>query len=69
MTKPTPTQLRALADKAVRHDLQDLDPAERIDACRIMARAWLVALLHEAGPEFAAMSAYAFGDEMVGGVK
>lgn len=69
MTKPTPAQLRVLADKAVRHDLKDLAAGERDQACRLMVRAWLVALLHEAGPQAAAEAAYRLGDEIVGGVR
>lgn len=69
MTKPTPAQLRVLADKAVRQDLKDTPAAEREQACRVMIRAWTVALLHESGPEAAAEAAYRLGDEMVGGVR
>jgi hypothetical protein len=69
MTKPTPAQLRVMADKAVRHDLQGTPSSERAQACRVMIRAWTVALFHEEGAEAAAETSYRLGDEMVGGVR
>lgn len=58
-------QMRAEADRAVEALLCQLTPIQRVEACRILARAYLGALRDQVGAEAAAEFSYTLADELV----
>lgn len=62
----SPAQLRAKAERWAQQQLAQIHVSERPQACRLIARAYLLQLMHLESPQAAAEAAYALGDEIVG---